>query len=231
MGANLNFLKAKDSYKFAAKVQDMMGKSLCELLKIHCLKEFDRVFEFGCGTGEFSQKLQKNIIFKDYVRNDILDYKSEFEVEIFDMNCIPKAFFEGQKFDLIASNATLQWLKNDIFTNLHTLLKKDGFLLLSSFGEENLKEIKSLTGLSLPYRSLKEYRNLLKNFEILELKEELNRLKFESALEAFRHLKLSGVNSLGRFYLGKETLLKMQENFNNSLTYHSIYILCQKRIK
>ncbi|EAH5200386.1 malonyl-[acyl-carrier protein] O-methyltransferase BioC, partial [Campylobacter upsaliensis] len=47
MGANLNFLKAKDSYKFAAKVQDMMGKSLCELLKIHCLKEFDRVFEFG----------------------------------------------------------------------------------------------------------------------------------------------------------------------------------------
>ncbi|EAJ4635353.1 malonyl-[acyl-carrier protein] O-methyltransferase BioC, partial [Campylobacter upsaliensis] len=37
--------------------------------------------------------------------------------------------------------------------------------------------------------------------------------------------------SLGRFYLGKKTLLKMQENFNNSLTYHSIYILCQKRIK
>ncbi|EAK2884649.1 malonyl-[acyl-carrier protein] O-methyltransferase BioC, partial [Campylobacter upsaliensis] len=24
---------------------------------------------------------------------------------------------------------------------------------------------------------------------------------------------------------------KMQEKFNNSLTYHSIYILCQKRIK
>ena len=64
MGANLNFLKAKDSYKFAAKVQDMMGKSLCELLKTHRLKEFERVFEFGCGTGEFSQKLQKNMKLK-----------------------------------------------------------------------------------------------------------------------------------------------------------------------
>lgn len=231
MGANLNFLKAKDTYKTAAKVQDLMGRKLCELLKTYRLKEFERVFEFGCGMGEFSQKLQKNIVFKDYVRNDILDYKSEFEVEIFDMNCIPKSFLKTQKFNLIASNATLQWLKEDIFTNLYALLKKDGFLLLSSFGEQNLKEIKSLSGLSLPYKTLKEHRNLLKNFEILELKEEFFKLKFENALEAFRHLKQSGVNSLGRFFLGKETLLKMQELFDNTLTYHSIYILCQKRIK
>ncbi|MBS4406159.1 methyltransferase domain-containing protein [Campylobacter vulpis] len=228
MGANLNFLKVKSTYKTAAKVQDLMGQRLCELLKTYRLKEFQRVFEFGCGTGEFSQKLQKNLIFKDYVRNDILDYKSEFEVEIFDMNHIPKAFLKTQKFNLITSNATLQWLKEDIFTNLYALLKKDGILLLSSFGQENLKEIKILSGLSLPYKSLKSHKNLLKDFEILELKEEFFKLEFESALEVFRHLKQSGVNSLGHFFLGKETLLKMQELFGNTLTYHSIYILCRK---
>ncbi len=123
----MNFLKAKDSYKFAAKVQDMMGKSLCELLKIHRLKEFDRVFEFGCGTGEFSQKLQKNIIFKDYVRNDILDYKSEFEVEIFDMNCIPKAFLKVKNLILSPQMPLCNGLKM-IFLQIYTpCLKKTAF--------------------------------------------------------------------------------------------------------
>lgn len=230
MGANLNFLKAKDSYKTAAKAQDIMGQRLCDMLENLHLKEFDRVFEFGCGMGEFSQKLQNTIYFKDYVRNDILDYKSEFEVEIFDMDKIPAHFLATQKFQLIASNAVIQWLKSDIFTNLYALLEEGGILLLSSFGEDNLKEIKSLTGLSLRYKNLKEYERLLEKFEILALKEEMIKLKFESALEVFRHLKLSGVNSLGKFFLGKDTLLKMKQEFNNTLTYHSIYILCKKRL-
>ena len=227
----MNFLKVKHSYKLAAKAQDIMGQRLCKMLENLHLKEFDRVFEFGCGMGEFSQKLQNVIHFKDYVRNDILDYKNEFEVEIFDMDKIPTHFLTTQKFQLIASNAVIQWLKSDIFANLYTLLEDNGILLLSSFGEQNLKEIKSLTGLSLQYKNLKEYERLLEKFEILDLKEEFIELKFESALEVFRHLKLSGVNSLGKFFLGKNTLLKMEKEFDNTLTYHSIYILCKKIIK
>ncbi|EHZ5014896.1 malonyl-[acyl-carrier protein] O-methyltransferase BioC, partial [Campylobacter jejuni] len=52
----MNFLKAKD-YQKHAKVQDLMGLKLCEILKNLEISHFKKMFEFGCGRGEFSDKL------------------------------------------------------------------------------------------------------------------------------------------------------------------------------
>ncbi|EAL7301952.1 malonyl-[acyl-carrier protein] O-methyltransferase BioC, partial [Campylobacter jejuni] len=200
----MNFLKAKD-YEKHAKVQDFMGLKLCEILKDLKISHFEKVFEFGCGRGELSKKLQNFITFDEYLKNDILDFKENSNILIFDMNEISKQDLSKEKFDLIVSNATLQWLDlKQIIPSLRDMLNQNGILLLSTFAKQNLKEIKQSTGFGLNYFSLNELEQIFKiYFNEVKITQELVELSFDNALDVFRHLKLSGVNSLGFYPLNK----------------------------
>lgn len=228
----MNFLKAKD-YEKHAKVQDFMGLKLCEILKDLKISHFEKVFEFGCGRGELSKKLQNFITFDEYLKNDILDFKENSNILIFDMNEISKQDLSKEKFDLIVSNATLQWLDlKQIIPSLRDMLNQNGILLLSTFAEQNLKEIKQSTGFGLNYFSLNELEQIFKvYFNEVKITQELIKLSFDNALDVFRHLKLSGVNSLGFYPLNKGFLKEFEEKFQNKLTYHPVFILCKNDIK
>ncbi|EOY8667937.1 malonyl-ACP O-methyltransferase BioC [Campylobacter jejuni] len=228
----MNFLKAKD-YEKHAKVQDFMGLKLCEILKDLKISHFEKVFEFGCGRGELSKKLQNFITFDEYLKNDILDFKENSSILIFDMNEIAKQDLSKEKFDLIVSNATLQWLDlKRIIPSLRDMLNQNGILLLSTFAEQNLKEIKQSTGFGLNYFSLNELEQIFKvYFNEVKITQELIKLSFDNALNVFRHLKLSGVNSLGFYPLNKGFLKEFEEKFQNKLTYHPVFILCKNDIK
>ncbi len=228
----MNFLKAKD-YEKHAKVQDLMGLKLCEILKNLEISHFKKVFEFGCGRGEFSKKLQNFITFNEYLKNDILNFKENSNILIFDMNEIAKQDLSKEKFDLIVSNATLQWLDlKRIILSLRNMLNQNGILLLSTFAKQNLKEIKQSTGFGLNYFSLNELEQIFKvYFNEVKITQELVELSFDNALDVFRHLKLSGVNSLGFYPLNKGFLKEFEEKFQNKLTYHPVFILCKNDIK
>ncbi|ECK7855052.1 malonyl-ACP O-methyltransferase BioC [Campylobacter jejuni] len=228
----MNFLKAKD-YEKHAKVQDFMGLKLCEILKDLKISHFEKVFEFGCGRGELSKKLQNFITFDEYLKNDILDFKENSNILIFDMNEISKQDLSKEKFDLIVSNATLQWLDlKQIIPSLRDMLNQNGILLLSTFAKQNLKEIKQSTGFGLNYFSLNELEQIFKvYFNEVKITQELIKLSFDNALDVFRHLKLSGVNSLGFYPLNKGFLKEFEEKFQNKLTYHPVFILCKNDIK
>ncbi|EFO9465505.1 malonyl-ACP O-methyltransferase BioC [Campylobacter jejuni] len=228
----MNFLKAKD-YEKHAKVQDFMGLKLCEILKDLKISHFEKVFEFGCGRGELSKKLQNFITFDEYLKNDILDFKENSSILIFDMNEIAKQDLSKEKFDLIVSNATLQWLDlKRIIPSLRDMLNQNGILLLSTFAEQNLKEIKQSTGFGLNYFSLNKLEQIFKvYFNEVKITQELIKLSFDNALDVFRHLKLSGVNSLGFYPLNKGFLKEFEEKFQNKLTYHPVFILCKNDIK
>ncbi len=67
-----------------------------------------------------------------------MDYPYNIIVEIFDMNNPATQILSKQKFDLITSNATLQWL--DLKQVLHTLanmLNEKVIILLYTFGKIN----------------------------------------------------------------------------------------------
>ncbi|EAL5866097.1 malonyl-[acyl-carrier protein] O-methyltransferase BioC, partial [Campylobacter jejuni] len=191
------------------------------------------VFEFGCGRGEFSKKLQNFITFNEYLKNDILNFKENSNILIFDMNEIAKQDLSKEKFDLIVSNATLQWLDlKRIILSLRNMLNQNGILLLSTFAKQNLKEIKQSTGFGLNYFSLNELEQIFKvYFNEVKITQELVELSFDNALDVFRHLKLSGVNSLGFYPLNKGFLKEFEEKFQNKLTYHPVFILCKNDIK
>ncbi len=232
LGMSFEFLKAKD-YEKHAKVQDFMGLKLCEILKDLKISHFEKVFEFGCGRGELSKKLQNFITFDEYLKNDILDFKENSNILIFDMNEIAKQDLSKEKFDLIVSNATLQWLDlKQIIPSLRDMLNQNGILLLSTFAKQNLKEIKQSTGFGLNYFSLNELEQIFKiYFNEVKITQELVELSFDNALDVFRHLKLSGVNSLGFYPLNKGFLKEFEEKFQNKLTYHPVFILCKNDIK
>ena len=63
---------------------------------------------------------------------------------------------------------------------------------------DNFKEIKELTGLTLKYKSEDEIREILnrQGFEILYCESFYEEMKFNTPLELLAHMKNTGVNSL-----------------------------------
>ena len=233
---HISFLKAEKIYEKNAIVQEYMANTLLDILKDYTLS-FDNIFEFGCGFGKFSKKLIANLEFKSLDCVDVNDYKLDFLAENvkfskLDMNELQNSAFIHQKFDLLTSNACLQWLDfKKSFEAFKKMMRDKSLLLVSTFSEGNLIQIKQSTGFTLDYLSLEQMKNILcKDFEPLYLADESYELKFDSALSVFKHLKLSGVNSLGRFFLSKAFLKDFESKFANTITYRPCFILCKKRI-
>lgn len=244
----LRFYKAKKTYALNTPIQALMRNELIEILKQNITqKSFENVFEFGARSGEYTRLLRQHIESKRYVVNDICDYEialSGVERAIFDMNEIAKSHIFTQKFDLITSNATLQWLNfNATLQNLAEILNENGVILCSTFGVQNLIEIKKTTGYGLDYEPLNNIEKILKtHFKKVILYEKIYTLRFQNALEIFRHLKLSGVNSCGfstqdsnqdckdskQIIIKKSWLEDLKNNFHNKITYHCIFFLARK---
>ncbi|WP_161593959.1 malonyl-ACP O-methyltransferase BioC [Campylobacter armoricus] len=226
------FIRAKDTYSANTPVQKDMAKELCKMLSENDFRDFEAVFEFGCGVGDFSKALQESIKFKHYFLNDIYPFENPCKFDefgVFDMNELKNHHFYTKKFDLIASNACMQWINIDnALNNFANMLNKNGILLFSTFGEKNFAQIKQSTNLSLDYFNLEQIsQKLSKKFKIIKAKEDLINLKFDQTLDLFRHLKLSGVNALGdKFFISKTFLKNYEKEFQNTLTYHPIYFLC-----
>lgn len=238
-----SFAKASKTYKKNAIVQEKMRSVLIKMLKKYGQTYFENVFEFGVGNGEFSEILQENIKYKTYTINDInppflhkdLDKNPHFDsIEIFDMNALETHKIFAKRFDLIASNACLQWLDtHKILRLLSTMLKPNGILLLSTFGEQNLCELEKIASISLRYASTNDIKTTLENAcEVLDLQEGVQTLDFGRSIEVFRHLQKSGVNALNadKNILNKSLLKAYQARFGGLITYHSIYILARKKV-
>lgn len=228
------FTQAKDTYAKHAIVQERMRHKIISILNIHQLRDFRHIFEFGAGNLELTSLLSKLLRYDAYVCNDINDYHinpsllSGISYHIFDMANIQESSLYSMKFELIVSNATLQWLDFEkTMYNLKHMLSPNGWCILSTFGEKNCYEIRASTNYGLEYVNLEDMKKILsKYFEILYLEDEIFKLHFPTPIEVFRHLKLSGVNALHKgAYLSKTMLMAYDNSFGNTLTYHPVYML------
>lgn len=233
------FEKSLETYNQNAIVQKLMAEKLiCELVKIR--SDFDTILELGCGAGLLTEQIAKNIKFKRFFGNDLVE-KSEKYVK----NIIPDAVFycgnaqkitPTKKVDLIISNAMFQWIENPQKANkiFKNMLNSNGILAFTSFTPENYKEIKSITGLSLEYKTLDETKEILnKDFEILYAGELQKTMNFSNPLELLAHMKHTGVNSLNSkhwtFNEVKDFCDKYKEKYpQNTLTYAGMILICKK---
>ncbi len=220
------FSKSLDTYEDNAFVQKEMGTKLLSLLE---RKDFNSIFEIGCATGLLTKQINECLNYNSLTANDIVaDAKSYVEDIVTDFICedIEKVTFD-KKYDLIISNACLQWC-NDINTTINKLLlalDDNGILAFTLFGEDNLKEIKNLFNFQ---------NKVCVSAKIF--KEETIKLYFNTPLDVLKHIKLTGVNAVQEHKFTKSTLKEFEENYKNLysengkvyLTYNPIYLIIKK---
>ena len=234
-----NFTNSKNTYEKNAVIQKKMQEVLLEILQKQINSEFKNILELGCGNGSFAKKIAQNITFEKYFALDIVDFSKDFldsKIEFYKQDIEDfvslEMLFKNTKFDLILSNAVLQWTNQEKVLNFLTkITKKDSYLMFSVFGEENLREIREVFGVSLKYFSKDYYKNILRNdWKIITLFDKNEKLEFSQSLDIFRHLKESGVNSLkSQNRITKASLTLFKNQYNNTLTYNPLYIIAQKK--
>ena len=241
------FTKSIHTYSESATVQSLIAKRLVAQLAKHA-SEFHNVLELGAGTGFLTRELVNQFSVQSILCNDLVgEYKPLLESITHDKALF--SFLEADleqtdvftgKYDLIASASTLQWiLELDVlFARLKTKMKKNAFFAFSTFGENNMIEVRRVLQSGLYYPSLETILEVVqKHFTLLFSHEESQVLYFEEPVDALKHIKKTGVNALFKTHWTKGDLLNFSEKYKSlfsseqgvSLTYHPIYIIAQNR--
>ncbi len=249
------FGASAQSYDRYALAQRQVYARLSELLESLGQGLYNKVLEVGCGTAGLSKYLDERFEIRSWTLNDL--GRKMFDKGAFDSPRFAETiqFIEGdaeqidlgEGYDLIVSSSAIQWFHEpkNFLSSLAPRLNDGGILLISSFGKDNLQEMKSLTGRGLNYHSKEEYAAFLEDvgYELLACQEEYFPLYFASAREVLRHLKHTGVTALGgddkANFWTKTKLAEFEQaykqSFSNneglvSLTYQPIYLLARKKL-
>lgn len=245
------FSKASATYPREANVQRQIADKMIHLLAQHIPSPCSKVIEFGCGTGIYSRMLLHTLHPEELLLNDLcpqMEYCCEDLLREKQVSFLPgdaESVFFPNESTLITSCSALQWFESpeNFFKRCNALLNNQGYFAFSTFGKENMKEIRELTGKGLFYRSREELETSLSlHFDILHSEEELIPLSFEDPMKVLYHLKQTGVNGLSSSTSAespwtRRDLHRFCERYTQqsnqdtsvSLTYHPIYIIAKKK--
>src|SRR5690606_19562943 len=103
------------------------------------------------------------------------------------------------------------WMKDieQLSQNIHTALNSGGYFCFASYAEQNLKEIKALTGQGLDYKTCDQVVYLLERigFDVLHSEQQGLELYFEHPSEVLRHIKATGVHATAQGFRWTKTSL------------------------
>lgn len=241
------FRKSINTYDRHARVQQCITGHLAELIKIYVAKVPDSILEIGCGTGFLTGKIQRLFPTSILYINDLVEEmwrRTAVKCSIPENRCM-----EGDietiklpgRYDLIVSASVFQWFidPSATFRKLGQILSPGNLLIFSTFGEENLYELRNLTGTGLKYLTKEESEEILNDhFEIMHIEEERRTLYFQDPMEVLQHLKQTGVNAVGSSQIWTKGRLQQfrqdykryqVENRGYALTYHPLYFVCRKK--
>ena len=242
------FSKSLKSYDQEAKAQKQILLKLVSLLEKYKLTEFNRILEFGTGTGLLSKEINERFSYNQLYLNDLSEEFEKFTLSRFSKEeqqavefvrgDIEKIEFPDS-IDLFVSSSTEQWIegKEEFYTKIYNSLKDNAYFAFSSFGPDNLKQLREATGVSLNYYSLENTKEILtKKFEIIHAEEERIVLDFESAIDILTHIKKTGVNAISKQNWTKKSVMQLirkiedvcRTNNGFEITYHPTYFILKK---
>ena len=233
-----HFKKSIDKYERHGIVQALMADKLVAALRGD---DFENILELGCGSGLLTKKLVENVNYKEYYANDIVDKSKVYLDKILKDYVFlcgdAQKINVNRKFDLIISNALFQWFGKleKVLNHYSNKLKSGGIIAFTTFGQDNYKEIKSLTGLSLDYMCVEEIEKIVtEQFELKSLEKFDYTLTFSNPLEVLLHMKNTGVNALGSQQWGVREVKEFCDRYKSeypeiTLTYSPIIVVAQKR--
>ena len=242
------FSKAQTTYDANALAQKEIASRLSDLISgaIPSDCSWKSMFEIGCGTGLLTRMLLSRFAFETVHLNDISDaFAPLFSGlnERYDYHfCAGDAeeVMLDRKYDLIVSSSVFQWFDHipSFLEKIKQHLSSGGLFAFSTFGPENMKEIKALTGNGLVYFSREEWIELLStHFQILQTEESIIEIRLDSPKEVLNHLKQTGVNAfkhqttiwtptkMRQFEKAYRDCFSVGNQVN--LTYHPLYFVAK----
>ena len=221
-----------ENYNNNAFIQKDITKNLINLLQKNYNKDFNNIFEIGCGTGFLTNEIYKNIKYKKLFLNDLYDIK--LKCDKFYLGNIENIDLPD-KLDLVLSSSVLQWIKNidNLLFKINKSLINNGLFVGSMFINKNFHEIKDIFNIGLNYFNNENLKLLFeKYFDIIYYEEFIKEIKFDNFTDILKHIKNTGVNNIQNFTLTK-TMLKnysniYNEKYKNILTYDYNFFILKK---
>lgn len=236
------FQASLKTYHKEADIQKYVAKKLFLFVTEHEHKA-DRILEIGCGTGFLTKRLD-TLEFTDFYLNDLVEESVKVSQEL-SPRAIPlvgdiEQVELPENLDLVASSATLQWLEDfpAFMEKLKVKMNKGGLFAFSTFGKDNMREIRELTGFGLSYVEMEALKQILsKHFEILYVEEERIPFTFNTPLGVLKHLRKTGVTGIKRQKWNRTKLEEFSEKYKDKfakshkvkLTYHPMYFILRVR--
>jgi len=249
-----NFSKGADTYDKAAIIQKHMADKM-EIFVDGSKKEY-KILEIGCGTGIFSKKILKRFPNSKVdlldISSNMLDKAKEKLGEEERINYILddiESHVKEEKYDIIFSNATFQWIEDqeNLFRHLHSILEYGGKIVFSTFGKRTYCELKEsfekLEGsfcFSQDFIATTALKDIVEaHFMLLAADEEYMVESYPSVLDFLKMIKDIGANSatgdgqiLTRGKLKELEDIYMEKYGDGSkidVTNHLIYMVLEKR--
>lgn len=244
-----SFRRGLGSYHAGASVQARIAGHLSAMLAENAGRSFERVFEFGCGTGHLTRALTENHEIEELYLNDLVpDCADAAQAAV----CgTPKVRFQAGDVqsvelpgaaDLIASASTVQWIENQprLLACLSGQLAEGGWLALSGFGSAQFHELAALgsTAGAPGYRDAGEWAAILPaEMELVAVHQTRIVRYFDTARDVLRHLRETGVNgnAQGGWTRGQlagfeaEYDARFRTDAGLTLTYDPVWMLARKR--
>ena len=237
------FAKAGQSYIEQAVVQKQISAQLFEYLKMYCPQSLPSVLEIGCGSGNlthlFHSYFQVDQLFLNDLYADVDQHFSTIENIAWLIGDIEQLHLP-QSLDAVISSSALQWMTDlpTLLHRIHDALKPNAYFGFSTFGSDNLTEIKQLTGQGLNYISLEFLKRQLEqqNFEVLFIEQEVKQIYFDHPKSVLQHLKATGVTATAKSHRWtKQSLQQFYSDYQQfydeqgfRLTYHPIYVIARR---
>ena len=237
------FAKAGQSYVEHAVVQKQISAQLFKYLKVYCPQNLASVLEIGCGSGNlthlFHSYFQVDQLFLNDLYADVDQHFSTIENIAWLIGDIEQLHLP-QSLDAVISSSALQWMTDlpTLLHRIHDALKPNAYFGFSTFGSDNLTEIKQLTGQGLNYISLEFLKRQLEqqNFEVLLIEQEVKQIYFDHPKAVLQHLKATGVTATAKSHRWtKQSLQQFYSDYQQfydeqgfRLTYHPIYVIARR---
>ena len=239
------FGNAIGTYDKSAVVQKGVAASLAALMRKADFPIGASVYEVGAGTGLMTARIAGEFAPRRIVANDLcwgckepISRVSNGKAEFVSGDAETMPIPEGT--DAVVSCSTVHWFEDmaAFFRKVAAALDVGGYFAFSSFGPENLKEVREIGHVGLEYRPIGDYEKMLEDagFRIVESADGIERIFFPNVRLVLRHFRETGVGGVrhDKWDIAETAhfCLEYGKRFRSarglSLTYNPLYFICVK---
>jgi len=238
------FTRSLATYDAHAHAQRLIASNLADMVRSYATLRGGDAIETGSGTGIFTREWSKHFTAARATFIDLCDMPvygvagtEEYIKGDAEAAMMRLAVERRGGVAALFSASAIQWFSNLplFFANCARVLRPDGFMAMSTFAPGNLEELQALRPDHLQYATAGQMREMLTGcFGDVRVEEGRVELEFSSALEALRHLQLTGVTASGsrRATVGElrrfAATYPMNVRGRYTLTFRPLYLLASR---